>query len=167
MVLKEVAAVDETYAFRVGTSLSGKISDYSAYSILYKLEEMGLVVSEKEPRREGVAGTGRRFYKITEAGRSFLEEESKKVPSKNSKTDSTTLSREEKTFYRDLVVSLLKEIPAERVIYRPLDGKVGGYTAGELRGFTEGSETEEVAYQWATDVMRVARNMVARVRTGK
>lgn len=60
---------------------------------------------------------------------------------------------------RDTLVQLVSELPENAVIYRPLDGKSEGYTTKEVTD--EIDSGTDLGRQYGTDLLRVARSMLA------
>ena len=69
-----LVADDETYGYAIAQQLEtagfGRVKGGTLYPILLRLEEDALVTSDW---REGEAGPGRKFYRVTEAGRTELD----------------------------------------------------------------------------------------------
>ncbi len=70
-----VVAEEETYGYAVAQRLQeaglGVVKGGTLYPVLARLEQDGLLVSTW---REGVGGPGRKFFAVTDAGRSTLLE---------------------------------------------------------------------------------------------
>lgn len=75
------------------------------------------------------------------------------------------LTKEQSGHYRWLIGSLLEDVPSDTVVFAPLDGKIGGYTAQEFLDALEengDSYVRGIACDWASGMMRAVRDMLIR-----